>query len=135
MIVWCDQRARRNICETKDRSDWDQDLLNRQLAVAKRSERELGVGNAIVEVDAQQRDVVDDGRANSSDEQQNGGREEAESANVVEEFADAHNDTVVMCVVLVGFRWCVRCGREEDKKGRRGTEKNKRHGPEGNGSY
>ena len=68
MIVWYDQRARRNMCETKDRSDWVQDLLNRQLAVAKRSERVLGVGNAIVEGDAQQRDVVDDGRADGSDE-------------------------------------------------------------------
>ena len=54
---------------------------------------------------------------------------------MVEEFADSHDDDVVMFVVLGGFRLCVRCGREEDKKGRRGTENNKRHGPEGNGSY
>lgn len=29
----------------------------------------------------------------------------------------------------------MRCGREEDRRERRGTESNKRHGPEGNGSY
>lgn len=103
MNVCCDQRAQRDICETQGRLGRGCDLLNRQLAVAKRSERVFGLGDAIVEVDAQQRDVVDDGRADGSDEQQNGRREEAESANVVEEFADTHDDDVVMFALLGGF--------------------------------
>lgn len=61
------------------------------------------MGNAIVEVNAQQRDVVDNGRANGSDKQQNGSRKEAESADVVEELADTHDDDVVMFVVLGDF--------------------------------
>ena len=90
-------------------------LLDRQLAVAKRSEREFGLGNTIVEVDAQQRNVIDHGRANGSDEQQYAGCEEAESADVVEELSDTHDDDVVMFVVLGDFVVCVKDKREEER--------------------
>lgn len=70
----------------------EDDLLDIQLTVTKRTKRVGSLLAAIEEINAQQRDAVDDGSADRGNEQQNGGSKQAESAKVVNDLAETHVD-------------------------------------------